>query len=152
MNPEEKWMEIAIEEAKKAPWPFGAAIVIDGQLVSQAGSGDGADNDIDPTAHAEVNAIRFACKALNTHGLPTHAVIYASCEPCAMCMGAIWYSGIRNIVYGSSIEEMQSYFPWKDLAFPNDTLQKLTNGELQVQKGFLKEKVMGVYKNHSARI
>jgi tRNA(Arg) A34 adenosine deaminase TadA len=54
----------------------------------------------DPTAHAEIVAIRAACAALGTHDL-TGAVIVSSCEPCPMCLGAIWWSRIGLVVYGN---------------------------------------------------
>ncbi len=153
MSNDEHFMEVAIEEARKAPWPFGAAVVVAGEIISQAGSGDGKDNHMDPTAHAEVNAIRFACKSLNVNSLEgKDAIIYASCEPCAMCMGAIWYAGIRKIIYGSTIEEEQKFFPWKDLIFPRDVLMQLTNNELSITGGLFKNRVMEVYESHSARV
>jgi tRNA(Arg) A34 adenosine deaminase TadA len=148
MNPEEEWMQLAIEEAAKAPWPFGAVIVRDGVVLSKAGAGDGQDNLIDPTAHAETNAVRFACKALNSSNL-AGATMYASCEPCALCMGAIWYAGVRTVVYGSSIPDEEALFHWKDLAIPAEVLQGMTEGKLKVQGGFMRDKVMDMYRAHS---
>ncbi len=82
--------------------PFGAVVVLDGAVV-----GEGANRvvpDGDPTAHAEVVAIRDACERLGTHDL-SGAVIYASCEPCPMCLGAIWWARIGAIYYGNSRAE-----------------------------------------------
>lgn len=148
MNPAESWMRIAIEEAAKAPWPFGAVIVRDDRILAQAGSGDGEDNLIDPTAHAETNAIRLACKALSSASL-NGAILYASCEPCAQCMGAAWYAGIRKIVFGSTIADEEPLFDWKDLAIPSDVLQQMTNKELIVESGLLRDEVMEMYRAHS---
>ncbi len=78
--------------------PFGAVVVKDGAVI-----GEGSNAVVprhDPTAHAEVMAIRAACAALGTHDL-TGAVIYARCEPCPMCLGAIWWARIGGIVYGN---------------------------------------------------
>lgn len=78
--------------------PFGAVVVKDGVVI-----GEGRNAVVprhDPTAHAEVMAIRAACATLGTHDL-TGAVIYASCEPCPMCLGAIWWARIGGIVYGN---------------------------------------------------
>lgn len=78
--------------------PFGAVVVKDGVIV-----GEGRNAVVptrDPTAHAEVVAIRGACAALGTHDL-TGAVIYTSCEPCPMCLGAVWWARIREIVYAN---------------------------------------------------
>lgn len=148
MNPNGKWMHIAIDEAAKAAWPFGAVIVIDDQEIARAGSG--SDDDRDPTAHAEVNVIRLACKKLDVQSLEgKEAVMYASCEPCALCIGAAWYAGIRKVIYGSSIPEMEEYIGYGDLVFPHDVLSSLTKGEFQISGGFLKDEVMEVYKRRS---
>jgi guanine deaminase len=78
--------------------PFGAVVVSNGRIVAQAGNRVVPGHD--PTAHAEVMAIRMASAALGTHDL-SNCVIYASCEPCPMCLGAIYWAGIRRIVYAS---------------------------------------------------
>lgn len=78
--------------------PFGAVVVKDGRIV-----GEGRNAVVpsrDPTAHAEVVAIRAACATLGTHDL-SGAVIYTSCEPCPMCLGAVWWARIAEIVYGN---------------------------------------------------
>jgi tRNA(Arg) A34 adenosine deaminase TadA len=78
--------------------PFGAVVVKDGEII-----GEGMNQVVpraDPTAHAEIVAIRAACAALGTHDL-TGAVIVSSCEPCPMCLGAIWWSRIGLVVYGN---------------------------------------------------
>lgn len=76
--------------------PFGAVVVKDGKIV-----GEGANRvtpDRDPTAHAEIVAIRAACRTLGTHDL-SGAVIYTSCEPCPMCLTAILWARIGRMVY-----------------------------------------------------
>jgi len=78
--------------------PFGAIVVSNGRIVARAGNRVVPGHD--PTAHAEVMAIRMASAALCTHDL-SNCVIYASCEPCPMCLGAIYWAGIRRIVYAS---------------------------------------------------
>ncbi|MDC7785932.1 nucleoside deaminase [Rhodoplanes sp. TEM] len=78
--------------------PFGAVVVRDGVIV-----GEGANRvvpDGDPTAHAEVVAIRDACRRLGTHVLDG-AVVYTSCEPCPMCLSAIWWARVKEIVYAN---------------------------------------------------
>ena len=91
--------EIAKENIAKGGGPFGAVIVIDNKIVAEAGNTVVPTND--PTAHAEVNAIREACRKLNTFEL-TNAVMYASCEPCPMCLSAIYWSRIKKIYYAAS--------------------------------------------------
>ena len=79
--------------------PFGAVIVKDNKVISCCNNRVLVDND--PTAHAEVVAIREACKRLNTYDL-SGCIIYSSCEPCPMCLSAIIWSNIKEIYYGSS--------------------------------------------------
>ncbi len=78
--------------------PFGAVIVKDGQIVGRGSNMVTSTND--PTAHAEVVAIRDACKTLNTFQLDG-CTLYASCEPCPMCLGAIYWARPARIVYGA---------------------------------------------------
>ena len=140
------FIKIAIEEARKASWPFGAVIVRDGNIITQAGSGDGKDVEIDPTAHAEVNAIRRACAKLNTGDL-TGAILYASCEPCTLCFGAAWYANIKEIVYGTSLEDIKEINKaWGgDLAFPHDYI--LHTG-IHMRGGILKDEIMKMFTSH----
>ena len=98
------FMQMAIrlseENVEKAlGGPFGAVVVKDGQLISASGNMVTTTND--PTAHAEVSAIRLACEKLKTFDL-TGCVIYTSCEPCPMCLGAIYWSRIDRIYYGNN--------------------------------------------------
>ena len=78
--------------------PFGAVVVKDGKLVAEGFNQVAAHND--PTAHAEVVAIRRACQALETFDL-TGCEIYTSCEPCPMCLSAIYWSRIGRIYYAN---------------------------------------------------
>nr|WP_039866773.1 nucleoside deaminase [Pedobacter sp. BAL39] len=98
------FMKIAIDASEEnvisgKGTPFGAAIVKEGQLIAKSANKVTADND--PTAHAEVAAIRIACQELNTYDL-TGCVIYTSCEPCPMCLAAIYWSKISVVYYGNT--------------------------------------------------
>lgn len=100
----EKFMRIAIQLSETnvtegLGGPFGAVIVKDGEIIGQ--SANTVNLTVDPTAHAEIAAIRLACKNLNTIEL-TGAIIYTSCEPCPMCLAAIYWSGIGTIYYGNT--------------------------------------------------
>ena len=100
----EKFMRIAIEFSEKnvtesIGGPFGAAIVKNGELI--AASGNRVTSTNDPTAHAEVSAIRLACDKLQTFDL-TGCVIYTSCEPCPMCLSAIYWARITHIYYANT--------------------------------------------------
>ena len=90
---------LSVESVADGGGPFGAVIVKDGEIV--AGSANSVTLDNDPTAHAEVNTIRQACKKLGTFDL-SDCVIYTSCEPCPMCLGAIYWAHIKRIYYGNT--------------------------------------------------
>ena len=92
-------IRLANESVKNGGGPFGAVIVKDNEII--AGSSNSVTIDNDPTAHAEVNTIRQACKKLGTFDL-SGCVIYTSCEPCPMCLGAIYWAKIDRIYYGNN--------------------------------------------------
>jgi tRNA(Arg) A34 adenosine deaminase TadA len=77
--------------------PFGAVIVKDGEIIAEGFNGVTSGND--PTAHAEVVAIRKACQKLQTFQLED-CIIYTSCEPCPMCLGAIYWARPKKVFYG----------------------------------------------------
>ncbi|MDZ4712026.1 MAG: nucleoside deaminase [bacterium] len=79
--------------------PFGAVIAMDGKII--AGASNKVTSTNDPTAHAEIEAIRLACKILNTFSLKG-CEIYTSCEPCPMCLSAIHWARIDRIYYANS--------------------------------------------------
>lgn len=91
-------IELAKENIDNGGGPFGAVIVRNGEILAESGNRVTANND--PTAHAEVMAIRQACSALGTFSLKG-STIYASCEPCPMCLGAIYWAGIDRVIYGA---------------------------------------------------
>jgi len=92
-------IRLADESVKNGGGPFGAVIVKDGEII--AGRSNSVTVDNDPTAHAEVNTIREACRKLGTFDL-SDCVIYTSCEPCPMCLGAIYWAHIKRIYYGNT--------------------------------------------------
>jgi len=101
-----KFLELAISIAEEGldngHGPFGAVIVKEGEIVSSASNSVTLNHD--PTAHAEVLAIREAAEKLGTHSLEG-CTIFTSCEPCPMCLGAIYWAGIKKVVYASSRKE-----------------------------------------------
>ncbi|MFD2998813.1 nucleoside deaminase [Pontibacter toksunensis] len=82
--------------------PFGAVVVRNGEIVSRGFNNVLASND--PTAHAEVDAIRKASTALSSFDL-SDCDLYTSCEPCPMCLGAIYWARFRNVYYGNTRED-----------------------------------------------
>lgn len=96
-------MQLAIDTAldnikNNEGGPFGAVIVKDGVLIAKSPNTVTTSND--PTAHAEINAIRLACKELNTFDL-SGCEIYSSCEPCPMCLSAIYWARISKVYYAA---------------------------------------------------
>lgn len=103
-------MKLGIEEARKTMnegfgGPFGAVIVDSNNNVIVVASNT-VLKDNDPTAHAEINAIRKACKKLNTHDL-TGYKIYATGYPCPMCLSAIIWSNIKEVYYGTDLNDAE---------------------------------------------
>ena len=100
----EKFMRIAIELSEYnvkqgTGGPFGAVIVKDGMILARSANRVVPTND--PTAHAEVSVIRLACQELGTYDL-TGCEIYTSCEPCPMCLGAIYWARIDKVYYANT--------------------------------------------------
>lgn len=100
----EKFMRMAIllseqNIEQQLGGPFGAVIVKDGMVVAR--SANRVVPQKDPTAHAEIAVIRLACKELDTHNLEG-CVIYTSCEPCPMCLGAIYWAHLDHIYYANT--------------------------------------------------
>lgn len=82
--------------------PFGAVIVKDGEIIARCHNT--VVRDTDPTAHAEINALREAAKVLGTYNL-SGCILYSSCEPCPMCLSALWWSRIDACYYAASRED-----------------------------------------------
>ena len=101
-----RFMEMAADIAEKnidrGGGPFGAVIVRDGEVVATGANTVTVTND--PTAHAEVNAIREACRKLGTFSL-RDCIVYSSCEPCPMCLSALYWAGVKRIYFGNTKED-----------------------------------------------
>lgn len=89
-------IKLASENISEGGGPFGAVIVKDDKVISE--SGNRVVLNSDPTAHAEILAIRQASFLLQSHEL-SGCILYSSCEPCPMCLGAIYWAGIEKVVY-----------------------------------------------------
>ena len=101
LDEDQKYLRQAIAIAREGVQrdrggPFGAVIVKDGKILGQGNNGVTSTND--PTAHAEVTAIRHACQQIEDFQLPG-ATIYSSCEPCPMCLAAIYWARLDRVVY-----------------------------------------------------
>ena len=102
MNEDEKWMSLALKQARKAEEegevPVGAILVKDGLLIAKTRNQPISSND--PTAHAEIQLIRAAGEELKNYRL-TGTSLYVTLEPCAMCLGAIMHARIERLVFGA---------------------------------------------------
>lgn len=112
--------ELAEKNVERGGGPFGAVIVRDGEIVATGANSVTLTND--PTAHAEVNAIRKACKKEQTFSLKG-CTVYSSCEPCPMCLSALYWAGVSRIIYGNTQQDadrinFSDEFLYKELAKP----------------------------------
>ncbi len=130
--------------------PFGAVVVKDGKIIARGYNQVTQTND--PTAHAEVMAIREACKVLGSFQL-TNCEIYTSCEPCPMCLGAIYWARPSRVYYANTKEDAAAIqfdddFIYKEIAKP------IKYRELQFTQVMRKEaqEAFEVWKNKSDKI
>ena len=123
-----EFMDVAIDLSddnfeKNYGGPFGACIVKDGKIIGKGINRVIKDND--PTAHAEIVAIRNACKNIKSHDL-RGCELYTSCYPCPMCLSAIIWANIKTIYYANNKEDAAEIGFRDELIY--DYLEKLTNG------------------------
>ena len=125
-----EFMDVAIDLSddnfeKKYGGPFGACVVKDGKII-----GKGINQvikDHDPTAHAEIMAIRNACKTISSHDL-SECEIYTSCYPCPMCLSAIIWANIKKVYYANTKEDAA------DIGFRDDFIYEyITNLSNDIQ-------------------
>mgnify|MGYP000519598596 CR=1 FL=1 len=124
-----KFMKIAKESAENGMilnegGPFGAVITDKDSNIISVGNNQVLKNN-DPTAHAEVIAIRNACKKLNTYDL-SHCILYTSCEPCPMCLSAACWANIKTIYYS------QSYNSAVNSGFRDEQIEDYIKGENEI--------------------
>ncbi len=124
---DKQFMQRAIELSRKGMesnegGPFGAIVVKDGEIVGEGNNQVTSSND--PTAHAEVVAIRNACKNLNSFQLEG-CIVYTSCEPCPMCLGAIYWARPDKIFYACSKKDAAR------IGFDDDFIYQEINVEIE---------------------
>ena len=101
----QKAIDLSVENVMNGGGPFGAVIVRNGEIIATGTNRVTANND--PTAHAEVNAIREACAKEKVFKLEG-CTCYTSCEPCPMCLSALYWAGVERIVYGNTKEDAKA--------------------------------------------
>lgn len=100
-------IQLGREAMAQGERPFGAVVVCDGAIVAEGRAGQ--STGVDPTAHAELSAIRAAAAKLGRTDL-SDCDLYASCDPCPMCCGAVWYAGLRKVYYGITQVDLTEAF------------------------------------------
>ena len=98
-------IELSLENVKKGKGPFGAVITRKGEILAESCNQVTVLND--PTAHAEINVIRAAAQKLDTFDL-SGCVLYSSCEPCPMCLGAIYWARIDKVFFANTASDARS--------------------------------------------
>lgn len=134
---DEYWMQLAYEQAalaaQKGEIPVGAVLVSENRLI---GAGYNAPITLlDPTAHAEIQAIRAACSSLENYRLPEDTTLYVTLEPCTMCVGALVHARIKHVVFGTPEPKAGSLVSARQLL-----QQGYYNHRFTFQNGCLQEK------------
>lgn len=142
---EERFMRAAIEKAREGiaagQSPFGSVIVRDGKIVAAAHNTVWRDGD--PTAHAEVNNIRAAARALGTIDL-AGCDLYTTCEPCPMCLSAIHWAKISRVIYGASIADAAKA-GFSELRVEAKLLAEMGGSPLRVESGLLTKECSALF-------
>ena len=138
-------MRAALDKAREsvqrgAGGPFGACIVRNGEIISVSSNNVLAGHD--PTAHAEVMAIRIACEKLGHH-LLDGAEIYSTTEPCPMCFAAIHWARIGRIYYGTDINDV-ARLGFNEMSLSNFQMRELGGSPVEIVPDFLRDECHGL--------
>ena len=144
-------MDLAIEEARKTMnnnigGPFGAVIVKDGEVVAVSSNTVLKTND--PTAHAEINAIREASKKLNTYDL-SGCTLYATGYPCPMCLSAIMWANIKMVYYGTNLNDAEKIGFRDDFIY--DFIRNNNEGTVLKLESVDREKCLELFKEYQEK-
>ena len=149
MDADSRWMSLAIEKAREGiaagQAPFGACIVRHGASVAVEHNVVLRTTDI--TAHAEVTAIRAACRALGTIDLGG-CTIYSTCEPCPMCFSACHWGNLDRIVYGARIADAAAA-GFRELSICNADMKRLGGTRIEVVAGLLRDQAVELFREWS---
>jgi tRNA(Arg) A34 adenosine deaminase TadA len=148
MKIEEQFLLKAIELSASARahgnHPFGALLVIDDRVMLKAENT--VNTERNPTAHAETNLIQLAVRELAPEDV-ARSVLYTSCEPCAMCAGAIYWAGVRRVVYALSSEEL-ARLAGGDFLVPCRELFRRASQQVEVAGPLLTEEALKVHEGY----
>jgi tRNA(adenine34) deaminase len=138
---DERFMRIALEEARRADFPFGAVIVREGREIVRGRNLGRTTND--PTAHGEMIAIRRAI-AVNDRSVLVGSTLYTTGEPCAMCMGAILWCHFGRLVFAASIEQLLTRID--QIKITSAELARLTPfAPIEITGGVLAQEAMALF-------
>ena len=138
---DERFMRIALEEARRADFPFGAVIVREGREIVRGRNLGRTTND--PTAHGEMIAIRRAI-AVNDRLVLVGSTLYTTGEPCAMCMGAILWCHFGRLVFAASIEQLLTRID-QIMITSADLAQRTPFAPIEITGGVLAEEAMALF-------
>lgn len=149
------YMELAIKKAmsgvKRGQSPFGACIVKGKEVIAVA------HNTVlsrkDATNHAEMNAIRLACKRLGSHKLKG-CTIYSTTEPCPMCFSAIHWAGISKIVFGTNIQDVKA-LGFSELTISDEEMKRKGKADIKIEADFMRKEnleLLDFWKKRHGRI
>ncbi len=145
MERDEELMRRAIDLARRGiaagQSPFGAVVARGETVLAEAHNGVLAETD--PTAHAELRAVRAASRALGTIDL-SDCTIYSSCEPCPMCFGAIHWARLSRLVFGARIAHA-ARAGFHELAVSNETLRELGGATIEIAPGVLEAECAALF-------
>jgi guanine deaminase len=140
------FMKLAIDRTregiKAGQSPFGSVIVLDGRVI--AATHNTVWLDTDPTAHAEINALRLASRTLKSIDLKG-STLFSTCEPCPMCLAAIHWAKVDRVVFGASIADAASS-GFNELPVSASELARLGRSPLIVEGGLLSEECAGLFR------
>jgi tRNA(Arg) A34 adenosine deaminase TadA len=147
----EKFMKLAIAKAREGvesgQSPFGACIVKNNTVISL--SHNTVFHNTDITAHAEIQAIREACRKLDTIDL-TGCEIYSTCEPCPMCFSAIHWAKIDKVYFGAEIKDAKS-FGFNEINLSNENIKALGGSKVEIIGKILKNECIKLFEYWNSR-
>jgi tRNA(Arg) A34 adenosine deaminase TadA len=143
-------IELSVKSAFSDGGPFGCVIVKDGKIIAEGSNKVTSTND--PTAHGEIVAIREACRKLNTFNL-SECELYSSCEPCPMCLSAIYWSHI-NIVYYANNRDDAKNIDFDDSMIYSEINKKAEERKIKMKQMMRKEalKAFKIWSENSEKI
>lgn len=145
---DERFMRMALDEAKRADFPFGAVIIRDGNVIARGGNHGRSHKD--PTAHGEMVAIRNAVESPGADAMKG-ATLYTTGEPCPMCMGAIIWCHIGRVVYAASIDQLATLMD--QIMIPSAAIAaRAAFAPVEITGGVLADEAMALFRERMRKL